>query len=366
MMKLRFIILVLWTLSVISCNSNKSALGIQINFEEQDHIERLGSRYIHLHVPSEVTIGSVGQVLNDDSYIYVFSSSSGESAVYVFDRSTGHFVKNIGYFGRGPEEYIFPSSITLDDDVLSIVDEGQGCIINYDTNSFNLLSKIESSDIGGFVAVGNAIFANLNSLDGEYAEHAFALLDKQFEVVEEFVRKPIVSGYIIGPAKPMYLYDSQIRAYTQLMPHVYELGESGASIVYTLRFGELKFPEQTYLKSIAAGNKDYTVPLFDSGFISYFNVYETKSSLLSVCIANHKRYLGIYDKNIDKGYLINEKNIESISPAQPFMVVGVMDDMFVSPIFVSDITDDNNSKELQTILNESCENDIVLHLISIN
>ena len=84
-----------------------------------------------------------------------------------------------------------------------------------------------------------------------------------------------------------------------------------------------------------------------------------------MCIANNERYLGIYNKINNKGYLVSEEHLSQISPAQPFLISGVMDNMFIIPICISDMADSTLSIEMQSIIDQTDENDIVLQLIAL-
>ena len=364
-MKKKVVLLFICSILLISCKSNEFARGSQVLFESSKDICGLNVKYVHLHVPQNIFIGPIDEVLNDNKHIYLFSCESDNSAIYVFNRITGEYIKSIGRFGRGPEEYLYPSSITLNDDVLSIVDEGQNIVLNYDANTLEFIDRKITPNIGGFAVNDNIILANIYELGGEYPRNAFASLDKKFEIISEQIPKPIVSGYVIGPSKPLYSYGNSIRAYTQLVPYVYEFDGRNSHIIYNLNFDGLKFPEKAYLKRISTGDKDYTIPLFESEYISYFDVFETTNNILSMCIANDKRYLGIYNKSTNQGYLLSGNDLLKVSPALPFMVSGVMDDMFVIPMSVTDLAVSIASKELQEFLNKASDTDIILQLIAV-
>lgn len=364
-MKKKVVLLFICSILLISCKSNEFARGSQVLFESSKDICGLNVKYVHLHVPQNIFIGPIDEVLNDNKHIYLFSCESDNSAIYVFNRITGEYIKSIGRFGRGPEEYLYPSSITLNDDVLSIVDEGQNIVLNYDANTLEFIDRKITPNIGGFAVNDNIILANIYELGGEYPRNAFASLDKKFEIISEQIPKPIVSGYVIGPSKPLYSYGNSIRAYTQLVPYVYEFDGRNSHIIYNLNFDGLKFPEKAYLKRISTGDKDYTIPLFESEYISYFDVFETTNNILSMCIANDKRYLGIYNKSTNQGYLLSGNDLLKVSPALPFMVSGVMDDMFVIPMSVTDLAVSIPSKELQEFLNKASDTDIILQLIAV-
>lgn len=358
-------ILLIYSLFLVSCKPNDYNSGFQVLFENSKDLSGLDTEYIHLHVPADIIIATADEVLNDEKHIYLFSRGSEDSAIYVFNRNTGEYIKSIGRFGRGPEEYIYPSSITLNNGVLSVVDEGQSVVLNYDANSLEFIGRIPTPNIGGFATNKNIIWANIYKSDGEYAKNAFVSLNNKFEIKSEYIQLPIVSGYIIGPSKPLYSFGDHIRAYTQLVPYVYEFDGRTSRVIYNLNFEGLQFPERSYLRRIAAGNKDYTIPLFESKYISYFDVYETSNNILSMCIANEKRYLGIYNKSKSQGYLFSGSDLLEISPALPFMISGVMDEMFVIALSVTDLAASPISNDLQNIIDEACETDIILQLIAL-
>lgn len=350
-------------ISLVSCDSDcQNGKCKLISFDNHDACE-ISIKYKFLELPGNVTINVINQVLYNDGKLYLLSSGSKPSAIYVFDYTSGRYLASIGQIGRGPGEYLFPSSMTIYRNVLNVVDKGQNVILQYDLHSFELLDSKSSPDIMGLeYDSNNSLFANPISLgESNYCNDAFALLNDQYVIQDTFVNKPLTSGYITGPAKPFYNYEGNVYAYTQYDPTIYKLCSSGVESMYTISYDGLKFPDKSYLKQISAGNEDYTTQLFDSNYISYFNFHETESNLCSMCIAKNKRYIGLYDKSDKKGYLIPENGFSDYFPTDYVNVSGVVDGMFAFAFSISDIDNVDSFPELTC----AADNGVILGLFNL-
>ncbi len=283
----------------ISCYPTEEFLGENILFRRSGSLNDLRVEQLQLQLPNNLFIGIIDQVECDDTYIYILSCSSKDAGVYVFTKSSGEYVGKLGQRGRGPMEYLLPISFSQTKDEVYIVDGGKCGLHIFSKNNFEYIGYMESFDFNYWEMdkMGN-IYANINIYDksSPFYEKLFVRLNKDFQPILGLGKKDIVSGYITGPTKPMFRYKDSIRGYDQFSPIVYNISDSSCRAVYQLDYEGLNFPNLQYLKKISYGNKDYSIKLRNSGLISYYDFYETNDTILSMCIANGIRYLGLYSK----------------------------------------------------------------------
>lgn len=318
-----------------------------------------------LHLPDGLLLGNIEQIECDDSCIYVLSSTTLEAGMHVFGKTSGEYLGRIGRVGRGPGEYLAPLSFTLTGNTACIVDGER--VHKYENHTFRHIGSVETPFMTCFETSQSGItIADVNDYDSDsdlYGK-AFATMNGAFECIEGYIDESMASGYITGPLKPIFHYGNAVRAYSQLSPVIYEFSNSGCAPVYNLSFKGLSFPSKGYVKRISSGNRDYTRKLRESGFISYYDFFETECAAMSMCMAEGKRYFGIYDKSSGKGYIISEEEMSKIIHAEPLMVTGVLDGKFAATVSV-DLLDTSVTENLSHILVQASNNDILLQLLSL-
>ena len=332
---------------------------------------RLDMEYLALDVPDDLVLGNIDLIDDDGTYLYLLQVQSAGAGVYVFDLGTGSYVTRIGNRGRGPGEYVTPMSFTLMDGKICIIDGASQKALYYDTgDSFRYVGDKPVGDVSSFERYdSNCLISGNNAYYGNsgYRDKGFLLLDSNFTVLKWMVDKMVVSGYMTGPLKPIYMYGDRVRTYMQFDPVIYEYDGSDMVPVYELSFEGYRFPPSDYLKKISRGGRDYTRALRESGHISYYDFFETEDAMMSLFMSGGKRHLGIYSKRTGKSRILTESGLEEISPYKPLFISGTVDERFAIVLPVSELKAmDNLSRELLPIVRNASETDIILQLAGVH
>ena len=363
----RFLTLMIFPVLMFSCKTEEKDSVETIRFQSGTQGHYI-SEYKVLKVPEDILVGEVAQSGSDDDYIYILNAISAHAGVYVFDKVTGEFVSKAGRRGRGTGEYILPLSFTLRNNSLYIVDAGAGCIMEYSRTGFDFIGKRKIDNIEFFEWINDSTVLSNNYDYGSRQDRdkAFIISDEKFRIRGKAVEKPVISNYVNGPLKPVYRQSSSVRAYVPNSCYVYEVSGTTLFPVYELSFENLSFPEDDYLQKISRGGRDYTKDLRESGYISYCECHETENAIVSFCMAAGKRYLGLYNKNSKESYLLDEDDMEAISPRSPFTIAGICDCSLAVVLFPEEIEDiHGNYPGLDQVLMQCDSNDIVLQMIDL-
>lgn len=369
-MRSKHILWIIAGLSVLgSCRQEEmSGDPMPVEFRSGTSDLRLDMEYLALDVPDDLVLGNIDLIDDDGTYLYLLQVQSAGAGVYVFDLGTGSYVTRIGNRGRGPGEYVTPMSFTLMDGKICIIDGASQKALYYDTgDSFRYVGDKPVGDVSSFERYdSNCLISGNNAYYGNsgYRDKGFLLLDSNFTVLKWMVDKMVVSGYMTGLLKPIYMYGDRVRTYMQFDPVIYEYDGSDMVPVYELSFEGYRFPPSDYLKKISRGGRDYTRALRESGHISYYDFFETEDAMMSLFMSGGKRHLGIYSKRTGKSRILTESGLEEISPYKPLFISGTVDERFAIVLPVSELKAmDNLSRELLPIVRNASETDIVLQLI---
>lgn len=352
----------------MSCKNEVVENGYPICFQTGLSADDLEIEYEILDIHDAMFLGAPDQLECDDYYIYLLYSLTANAGVYVFDKTSGDYITKIGHRGRGKGEYILPLSVTLSDTSVYIVDGGKNILLKYKKKDFSYESSQDIHDIGYFEWVTDTTLLcdnNMYDKKSPYYKNFFLLADADFDIQNGMVDKMIVSGYVTGPIKPMYQYGEEVRAYTPFRPYIYSFDSREMNTVYQLSFEKLSFPPENYIQKIASGNKDYTGHLMKSGYISYFDFWETEENIMSLCMAEGKRYLGFYSKQTGISGFWTEKELSDVVPCEPLLISGIIDGKFVIAMSAIDLkTNRNIPLKLKNHLKDASESDIILQLIN--
>lgn len=191
-------------------------------------------------------------------------------------------------------------------------------------------------------------------------------MDSTFTIIDGMIDKAFVSGYITGPLKPAYVYDGKVRLYTQTVPVIYEYDGKDMTVVYRLSFDGFSFPSRNYMKKISRGGKDYTGTLRKSGYISYYDFFETGDALMTLFMAGGERYLGLYSKPNGLSKVWSGEGMAEISPyGGSIFISGVVRDRFAIVLPVSELKKSVLPSRLGHLVSDASETDIILQLVGI-
>ena len=370
-MLIKHILRLIAGLAVFSACVQEEITGIPVEFGNAGTEIELDMQYLVLDVPDDIVLGNIDQIADDGTYLYLLQTQSAGAGVYVFDLATGFFKCKIGNRGRGPGEYVIPMSFTLTDNRICIVDGASQKVMSYDTgDDFRYVGDRETGDISYFERCdGNGHLVSGNNSyysDLRFHDKCFLVMDSTFTIIDGMIDKAFVSGYITGPLKPAYVYDGKVRLYTQTVPVIYEYDGKDMTVVCRLSFDGFSFPSRNYMKKISRGGKDYTGTLRESGYISYYDFFETGDALMTLFMAGGERYLGLYSKPNGLSKVWSGEGMAEISPyGGSLFISGVVRDRFAIVLPVSELKKSVLPSRLGHLVSDASETDIILQLVGI-
>lgn len=363
-------------LFIYSCGAgdNESSNGAKLldfNLETttKNPIDIFTTKYIKLETNENCIIGGVGKTISTDKYIFI--SDYRQDKLMVFDHR-GKFVGNVGRKGKGPEEYIYLGSFSIDEynSHVIISDPNTKKVLRYSLNNgFEFISSSEVVPTSGSIEVlksGNIISNNsFRKRDVEMSKKDFTLFDKNYKVLNSYIEVDYYPFASTGPSTSLYKVNGNVFGYSQYESTIYKLSEKAPIPFYEISFGsELLAPLSFHQDNGETGFKIIT-RLRESGYIPFYSIRETS---IGICIeygidTKDEEYLGFWDKESDKTYTYEVKDFGKQMQIGEFSnMSGTISDYFVTPINVIDVklaikegTEIN--EELSNLIDESKEDD---------
>ena len=352
---------------LFGCRSYNEGLKTLIFEKETSNSVEPHISHILLNVPEKYIIGDISQIYEMGDKIIVLQSDTSHCGAYIFNKS-GQFVAKVGNCGRANGEYLSADFVTIDGDKIVIFDQSRGYALRYSSVDYSFIDRQKI-----FNTIFYAPFDDYNICDNSetdaskpFSEYQYVMTDKEFNPIKGYVERYFISGYSSGPNVPMYTIDGEVRAYAQHNPIVYRFGSDGVSPIYKFQLEGLNFPNASYMQSISAGNKPYYKELKNSGYVSYYSIYESNNGIYLKVIANNNRYEGYYCKQSDKGLYCSKSDFWNDFTATTYCI-GVIDDAFVFPVLIDELKEmdgyeERLSSEYDTVIRNAKSTDVVLTL----
>lgn len=354
-------------LNVAACDTSKDKaenVGRKIIFTENKSVhDKLAlsqnRRYIQLDTKEECLIMEITQLISTPEKIFIFDVYS--QSIFVFDH-TGRYLRKLHKVGQGPGEYSMMSAISLDEKGhrVSVVDLGAR-IISYDMDSFEYLGEcgadaVAAEEIGaGEYIVYNSLPVVKNGLD--YHFHLLKYNDKG-DVEKKYIPIDFESGYSMRPIYRFYKQENDLFFYPPFASEVYRITKDSCIIWYDVTYENLSFPPLEYLESSKRQGENYVAKLYNEHYIYSVQLFENKDFLVSLFNVEKGGYIGIYDKNRDKGFYFYRKAY--LTPNRDidyFQIVGSCGDDFITALKPFDIKENMEIRdaELRRIIGNSKE-----------
>lgn len=355
-----------------SCSSNKSDSEYAktiIDFGRGKNVspaDVFSTSFIKLETNDKCLIGTVSQAEEHGDVFYLLDAFITKT-IYAFDNQ-GKFISTVGRVGNGPGEYVIPSSFFVDakKQNICVIDVEQQKIIGYSLDGYRLAFEKKlpfSSSAIKYLKDGNIVCYNQEYQTGEPL-YNLIVTDNGFNVKKKMMEQEFVSGYKMGMTRKLYSVGEQISAYTHQMPFLYRVESDTIVPAYEFKFGSYQIAPLDFLMKEGADNKNYIPALMESGYINFFEVYESERMLCVPYYVDKTMFYGWYDKKESEVYNYNldemSNSLQSGSFSSPIGTTS--DGRFISLLRTEQLLDMKNEGtkivgELAVLIEQSKEDD---------
>lgn len=305
-----FVYLFGFIILLTSCNSNKidwENAKSMIDFGKCESVEPFdvfSASFVKLETDDECVIGSITQAEEYGGVFYLLDAFITKT-VYAFDKQ-GKFIGTVGQVGKGPGEYVIPSSIFIDTkrNVVCVIDVEQQKLIGYSLKDYRLVFEDRlpfSSTAMRFMEDGDVVFYNQEYTPGEPL-YNLIVTGKDYRIKKRMMEQEFVSGYKMGMTRKLYSVGNVVSAYTHQAPFLCRVNSDTIVPVYEFKFGDNQLPPLDFLKKEGGNNRNYIPALRQSGYINYYEVYENERMLCVPYYVDKTMFYGWYDKKHSKIY----------------------------------------------------------------
>lgn len=254
--------------------------------------------YVVLESKDECLIGKDPHFFLVDNYIL----SIADKQIFVFERKTGKFVREIGKWGQGPEEYDRT-------DFMGSVDEKMQTISTF-ANKGKRIYSLEGNVLDN-IALPSMVYETANLPTGEYVgfvpnfsgkeNNKLHLFDKRAHIIKSFPNHfstlPPEGLHFWKPNGWLYKYKNDVFFYELFNDTVFQVTTDSL-------LPKFKFSQGHYLPPYEYQNRN---DFLSQEYFMMKGVYETDRFLFYLYSFEKKLYIFVYDKK-DKVGFVNECN----------------------------------------------------------
>lgn len=268
-------------------------------------------KYVPLETKEESLFHEMSKVISRNNHFYIFDRKG--KSIFVFD-GNGLFIKKIHSVGSGPEEYIEPSDIDVDDlGNIYVSDNATQRILIFPESQNGVVSTINVERYFGEFAVADSNFIYLSDVVANGKMNIklarFNRYNKQLDILEESNLDN--TGKLTRFAKH-YFYRSNrnIYYYKRFSPYIQHI--SGAEVTKDIEIQSKWFPTKD---KIAQWNAEGMLSMMaDMKYIRDISAcYETDNTFFIVSQTTPSLYTIIDKKtrNICNTYSFNDKRLDN-------------------------------------------------------
>jgi len=301
MQVMKQILLSLFIISFFCCTTRErvqidaDTLTIEMDFDKTTSIHNMDivDSIDILRLDNSVLLGQVKKVIRYRNYLYLFDGMTNTVAVY---DAKGNLIKKIADIGQGPEEYLQPTDIFINqkENVLGIVSGVDRKLMKYDLDNFNL-KAIERmpKNFWSFVNTENGYAGYMNNLIDDKPFNLWTM-SQTLKLTNSFLEFPTSwSSNASGNIHPFSTYRGNTHHIQQRDFNVYSVDGNNIRIAYLFDLGKRTWPasitEYEDVEQIIKSSPDQ--------YVRYLYMFqETQNYLIIKTVFNGKSLLGIYDK----------------------------------------------------------------------
>lgn len=287
--------------------------------ELRDNIKSI--KYIQLETSEECMIGEVSEVKVQDDYLIILDVLK---KVYLFEKSTGRFIRQIGSIGQGAGEYVSVNTISLspDKDGIYIFDNARGYLCFYSwsgecISQKNLSNSLLYQEVGRLTVlpeqniVVNTVMMPVrmsgNSVLEDYNQFHIDLdsIVKMDIPISVYRDEKYFSSYMVNPNS---LYEDQFSVLKLACDtiFIYDYAESKQIVPrYKIQLPDsYKYPTPDLLIGKEQLPESTLILLNGSGYFSTFTHMYENSNMIYLRCANLMEGHALVNKNTGQGMLI--------------------------------------------------------------
>jgi len=321
-----FVYLFGFVMLLSSCTSSKSDwenAKASIDFGQCESVgpfDVFSSSFVKLETGDDCLIASITQAEEYGGVFYLLDAFITRT-VYAFDKQ-GKFIGTVGRKGKGPGEYVIPSSFFIDARLgaVCVIDVEQQKLMGYSLKDYRLAfeHKLPFSSMSmRFMDDGTAVLYNQEYKSDEPL-YNLIVVDKDFKIKKRMMEQEFASGYKMGMTRKLYSVGNVVSAYTHQSPYLCRVNSDTIMPVYEFKFGDYRLPPLDFLQKEGSNNRNYIPALRESGYINYYEVYENERMLCVPYYVDKTMFYGWYDKKRSKTYNYRLDEMTSSLKSGPF------------------------------------------------
>jgi hypothetical protein len=355
---------------LLSCSMQKKEDKIKtVFFDKFSNVspsEILKQSFIKLETTDDCLLGFFDQITSTENLLLILD----DNKVFVFDKK-GSYITQINRKGQGPGEYLDIESFFINekDDVICLIDGSGQKVLFFSLDNFQFISEMKipfQASCASFLPDGNIIWNNQEYLpNGVCVKDYFVKTDSNMNIINSYIEKQFISGYVTGATKTIYNVEGEIFVYMPFSPIIYQASQDDVSPAFQLSIYERRFPTAEFLQEKSVNSAPYFDNLIESDYVSHFNVEENVEDMCVFYIAKKQRFVGIYDKIHKRNYhYVFDDFQKDLQTGNTFtyLASGKIDDYYVIPLHPSELKIKKESgylfrEPLNSLVDKSQESD---------
>lgn len=339
---MRSIYFLLVVLAFTACVKQQqvSSKMLKISFEEKNEVNlpmNVTCQFIPLESNEKSMLGGINQVEIINDRIFVLDAQY-QKKMLVFNLE-GKYIGQVGGVGNGPGEYIAPLKFHIDSllSILTIVDRGGSCLINYNLSNYKYLSTQKTINFTdcAWLNDGNIAWFSLSGFEtGKRDFNTLMITDSQLEEKARYNQASFISHYGLSSGYVFHQIGKSTLIHHPFSPVIEEVTSTGTRPVYELSFSNQEFPSFYYLQEESEGQVNYTKALLRSDYINSYYAYESSTYLSIIYLIKNSWNVGLYNKQTKKAYQYTIFDFIATTGIDGFTgIVGIHNDSFITAIY---------------------------------
>lgn len=201
--------------------------------------------YQQLNLPYNVFIQVINKVVRHNEKLYILDNFKAKE-IYAID-SEGDFLFQISAQGQGPQEYLSPIDILVNDEYIEVLDV-KNRILYFDHQGEFIKDLKIPFNASQFVKVKNEYFFYTKESHSTYGDNLNCLLVKyvpENEKIECLIPKPEVKYIIASEFKVLQQFENEIHFSRKFSDTIYSFIDGNLESKYILNFGDEKLQKET-------------------------------------------------------------------------------------------------------------------------